>query len=333
MPSNSATLSLQRPRTVVLVIFDEAKLLDVVGPLQVFNDARLEDGRRAYEVTLASAAGGSVTTDTGVVLASEPLDLVMRDDLDTVLVVGGIPAMSREATATLRARLTPGLARPRRIGSVCLGAFILAELGVLDGLQATTHWAHSGRLAREYPSVIVTPDAIFVEAGRVWTSAGVSAGIDIALAMVEKDLGHAIALNLARDLVLFLKRPGGQSQFSVELRRQTQDARGRFDGLHTWMRANLQRDLSVPELAAIANMSSRNFARVYPRETGQSPARAVEQMRVEAARQLLESTPDTIRTIAHRVGFGDDERLRRAFIKIHGIAPQDYRARFARQSI
>jgi transcriptional regulator GlxA family with amidase domain len=134
---------------------------------------------------------------------------------------------------------------------------------------------------------------------------------------------------LARDLVLFLKRPGGQSQFSVELRRQTQDARGRFDGLHAWMRANLQHDLSVSELAAVAHMSPRNFARVYLRVTGESPAKAVEQMRVEAARRLLETTHDTIQTVAHRVGFGDDERLRRSFIKIFRVSPQDYRSRFA----
>lgn len=173
---------------------------------------------------------------------------------------------------------------------------------------------------------VIGPMQVFNDAVRV------SAGIDLALALVERDLGHPTALGLARDLVLFLKRPGGQSQFSVELRRQTQDARGRFDGLHAWMRANLQSDLSGPELAAVAPMSPRNFARVYTRETGESPARAVEQMRVEEARRLLESTHDTIQTIANRGGFGDDERLRRAFVKSCRLSPHDYRIRLASDS-
>jgi transcriptional regulator GlxA family with amidase domain len=152
----------------------------------------------------------------------------------------------------------------------------------------------------------------------------------MALAMVENDIGHAAALSLARSLVLFLKRTGGQSQFSVELRRQTHDARGRFDDLHAWIRQNLDRDLSVPALADAANMSPRNFARVYRRETGESPAQAIEQMRVEAATLLLESAPDSIQRIAIRIGFGDDERMRRAFLKAYGISPQDYRSRFGR---
>jgi transcriptional regulator GlxA family with amidase domain len=211
---------------------------------------------------------------------------------------------------------------------VCVGAFILAELGVLNGREATTHWGAAGKLQCEYPSVIVKPDSIFVKSGQIWTSAGVSAGIDMALAMVAEDIGHAAALTLARKLVLFLKRGGGQSQFSVELRTQMKDVRGRFDALHTWIRQNLAQDLSVPVLASVANMSERNFARVYRRETGESPAQAIEQMRVEAARRLLESTPDAVQSIAWQTGFFDDERMRRAFLKTHGVSPQDYRSRF-----
>ena len=330
MSSKPATMAGQERRKVVLVIFDRAKLLDIAGPLQVFSDARLEDGGPAYQVIVASEAGGPITTDASVVLASEPLDDAMEGVVDTLLVVGGDPALSPAATSSLRAKLARHLARPRRLGSVCVGAFILAELGVLDGREATTHWGACGRLRRDYPSIIVKPDAIFVSCGRLWTSAGVSAGIDLALALVEADLGRRAALGLARLLVLFLKRPGGQSQFSVELRRQMRDARGRFDGLHAWIQANLEGDLSVPALAAAARMSPRNFARVYRRETGESPARAVEQLRVEAARRLLESAPDPIQRVAQRIGFGDDERLRRAFQKAHGVSPQDYRARFGR---
>ena len=328
MPSKTAMSSQQKLRKVVVVIFDQVKMLDVVGPLQVFNDARLQDGHPAYHVTLASEAGGPVRTDTGVMLASEPLDAAMAGTVDTLLVSGGETAVSAAATASLRACLAKHLEHPRRLGAVCLGAFILAEFGVFDGREATTHWGSCSQLARDYPSIIVKPDAIFVESGRIWSSAGVSAGIDMALAMVEDDLGHSAALALARFLVLFLKRPGGQAQFSAELRRQMHDSRGQFDDLHAWMRENLQGDLSVPALAAAANMSPRNFARVYLRYTGERPAQAVEQLRVEAARRLLESAPDSIHQIAYRTGFGDDERMRRAFLKAYGVSPQDYRSRF-----
>ncbi|MGO7184517.1 GlxA family transcriptional regulator [Rhizobium brockwellii] len=325
---NSAKPTWKERRKVVLVIFDRSKMLDVTGPLQVFNDARLEDGNPAYEVILASETGGPVTTDTGVTLDSERIDDVMAGPIDTLLITGGAPAQSTAATASLRSCLAKYLDHPRRIGSICVGAFILAELGVLDGREATTHWEKCRNLQRDYPSVIVRPDSIFVLSDGIWTSAGVSAGIDMALAMVEDDLGHVTALALARRLVLFLKRPGGQSQFSVELRRQMHDARGRFDDLHTWMRANIGSDLSVAALAAEARMSPRNFARVYHRDTGESPARAVEQFRVEAARRLLEAASDSIQRIAHRVGFGDDERMRRAFLTAYGVSPQDYRSRF-----
>ncbi len=325
-------IAAQERRKVVIATVAQAKLLDIAGPLQVFTDARHEDGRHAYNVVLASEKGGPVSTDCGVVLASERLEEVLKGNLDTLLVTGGDSALLPTATASMRACLADNIERPRRLGSICVGAFILAELGALDGREATTHWQACGQLQRDYPSVHVKPDAIYITSERIWTSAGVSAGIDMALAMVEDDIGHAAALTLARLLVLFLKRPGGQSQFSVELRRQTRDARGRFDVLHAWIRENLDGDLSVPALASVAHMSPRNFARVYRRETGESPAHAIEQMRVEAAIRLLESTHESIRRIAYQTGFGDDERMRRAFLKAHGISPQDYRRQFGRLS-
>ena len=330
MASKTAKPVRQAPRKIVIVAYEGVKLMDISGPLQAFSDACFRDGRPAYRVALVSEAGGAVSTDTGVRLETVRLDGKALSSVDTLLVAGSDLIMPPIATASLRARLVNYLDRPRRLGSICTGAFVLAQLGVLDGREATTHWAACSRLERLHPNISVKPDAIFVTSSHIWTSAGVSAGIDMALAMIEDDLDHAAALNVARGMVLFLKRPGGQSQFSVELRRQMHDARGRFDSLHDWIRTNLEADLSVPALAKAAKMSPRNFARVYLRETGESPARAVENLRIEAARRLLESVRDPIQVIAHRTGFDDDERMRRAFVKAYGVSPHDYRSRFGR---
>lgn len=332
MIRKSAKSKSPKRRKIVIVTYEGAKMLDATGPLQAFSEARLDDGQPAYQVILASASGGLVGTDTGVALETKRLDDAVLRDVDTLLIAGGNPPVPSLATAPLRAVLVNYLDRPRRLGSICTGAFILAQLGALDGREATTHWSACTALEREHPSVTVKPDAIFVTSGHIWTSAGVSAGIDMALAMIEDDLSHAAALDVARVMVLFLKRPGGQSQFSAELQRQMQDARGRFDNLHAWIRDNLDKDLSVPALAEAAMMSPRNFTRVYQRETGESPARAVEKVRIDAARRLLEAAADAIQTIARRTGFADDERMRRAFVKSVGVSPQDYRSRFGRVS-
>jgi transcriptional regulator GlxA family with amidase domain len=328
MSQKAAKSDRQLPRKVVIVAYDGANLMDISGPLQAFSDARFESDRPAYQVALASESGGPIVTDTGVSLESTRLDRALRSTVDTLLVAGGDLRIVPAATASLRTKLAKYLDRPRRLGSICTGAFVLAELGVLDRRQATTHWAFCNLLERQYPTITVKPDAIFVTSDHIWTSAGVSAGIDMALAMIEDDLDHLAALNVARGMVLFLKRPGGQSQFGVELRGQMRDARGRFGDLHDWIRSNLDTDLSVPGLAEAAKMSPRNFARVYTRETGESPARAVEKLRIEAARRLLESARDSIHVVARCTGFGDDERLRRAFVRTYGVSPQNYRNRF-----
>ncbi|MFJ9346430.1 GlxA family transcriptional regulator [Streptomyces sp. NPDC101237] len=328
MPSETAAVGTLDTRKVVVVAYDGAKLMDIAGPLQAFSEANTLARRPAYDVILASEDGATITTDTGVRMETARLDSVTLRGVDTLLVSGGDFRLPPSATASLRTRLAEHVDEPRRLGSICTGAFVLADLGLLDGRRATTHWAFCRQLEREHPLVSVDPDAIFVTSDRIWTSAGVSAGIDMVLAMIESDLSRETALDVARAMVLFLKRPGGQSQFSVELRQQIQDVRGRFDDLHDWVRANLRGDLSVPALAGAAHMSPRNFARVYLRETGESPARAVEKLRLEAARRLLETTRDPVRVVASRTGFGDDERMRRAFVKALGVSPQDYRSRF-----
>ena len=226
------------------------------------------------------------------------------------------------------ARAAPGV---RRLASVCVGAFILAAGGWLDGRRAVTHWEYCDRLAAMFPRLRVDPDALFIQDRGVWTSAGVTAGIDMALAMVEQDRGRAEALRLARDMVLYLKRPGGQRQFSAPLQRQMAARDGRFDSLATWIENHLTEDLSVPALAARAGMSERNFARVFKQVTGSPPARYVEETRVEAAAAALARGEVTRKQAVAAFGFGQDERMRRAFHRCKGLAPSDWRHRFGTQ--
>ena len=214
--------------------------------------------------------------------------------------------------------------------SVCSGTFLLALAGLLEGRRAATHWAMCELLKQRFPSIEVDVDAIFVQQGQVWTSAGVSAGIDLALALVEADCGREVALQVARELVVFLKRPGGQAQFSQVLQAQTADSAG-FDALHAWISDNLRdSDLSVERLAAQSHMSPRNFARVYKQKTGRTPAKAIELFRMEAARRMLEDSQRSIEQIAGLCGFGDEERMRCTFHRHLAISPRDYRERFSR---
>ncbi|KVF11681.1 MULTISPECIES: GlxA family transcriptional regulator [Burkholderia] len=319
------------PRSILVLAFPRAQLLDVSGPLQVFasvNELAQERGQPApYAPRVVAAEAGPVETSSGLVVMAESLRSAARHP-DTLIVAGGkgVHAASRDARLVRWVRQQA--ARTRRVASVCTGAFLLAEAGLLDGRRAVTHWARCDEFAARYPNVRVESDPIFIREGALWTSAGVTAGIDLALALVEEDLGRATALDVARELVVFLKRPGGQAQFSTMLSMQRTD--DRFGELHAWMAEHLTADLSVPALAERASMSERSFVRHYRAGTGRTPARAVEQLRVEAAQRLLGETTWPVKRIAARCGFGSEETLRRCFVRVLGVSPQGYRERFVR---
>ena len=274
---------------------------------------------------MVASGPGRVRCSAGLGLAAEALP-APDAPLDTLLVAGGRGVMAAAQHAAtldwLRARARHG----RRVASICSGAFLLAAAGLLDGRRVATHWDHCDELQRLYPGLRVEPDPIFIRDGPVWTSAGVTAGIDLALALVEEDLGRDAALAVARQLVVFLKRPGGQAQYSATLSLQGGDAS--FDALQAWMAEHLGGDLGIAALARRAGMSERSFVRRYPAATGLTPARAVERLRVEAARGLLAETGTPVKRIAERCGFGTDETMRRAFLRVLGTSPQDYRERF-----
>lgn len=266
-----------------------------------------------------------VTASAGLGLAAQRLS-DPATPVDTLIIAGGIGIASACDNAALIRWIRSRARAARRIASVCTGAFLLASAGLLDGRRAVTHWQRCAEFARRFPAVRLEPDPIFVRDGDIWTSAGVTAGIDLALALVEADLGRPVALAVARQLVVFLKRPGGQAQFSATLALQQGDAR--FEELHAWIADNLRRDLSVASLADAASMSERSFVRHYRRATGLTPARAIERIRVEAARQVLEQGLP-VKRVAARCGFGSEETMRRSFLRLLGATPQAYRERFS----
>ena len=270
-------------------------------------------------------AGGGVTATAGVGLATEPLSR-HGEALDTLIVAGGPGVEAAAANPALLDWLRQRATQARRVASVCTGAFLLAAAGILDGRRATTHWKFSASLAQRFPAIRVEPDPIFLCDGSVWTSAGVTAGIDLALALVEEDLGRSVALAVARYLVVFLKRPGGQAQFSAALALQA--AEDKFGALHDWVNDHLGDELSLSVLAEQAGMSERSFSRHYAEATGKTPARAIERLRVEAARHLLSESRVPVKRIAQRCGFGSEETMRRSFLRLLFVTPQDYRARF-----
>jgi transcriptional regulator GlxA family with amidase domain len=317
-------------RVIEVLAFPAVQLLDVTGPVQVFasaNDFAAEAGTMPpYEVHIVTQGGQSVTASAGVALATRPLP-APGSALDTLVIAGGPGVAAAASDSALVDWVRQRTEGARRVASVCTGAFLLAASGALDGKRAATHWSVCAEFARRFPTVRVESDPIFVRDGTVWTSAGVTAGIDLALALVEEDLGRAAALAVARYLVVFLKRPGGQAQYSAVLSLQAAD--DRFGALHEWINQHLAGDISLPVLARQAGMSERSFSRRYAEATGMTPGRAVEQLRLEAARRLLLETRLPVKRIAQRCGFGSEETMRRSFNRLLAVAPQDYRARFS----
>jgi transcriptional regulator GlxA family with amidase domain len=305
-------------RRVGVVIHPDFQFLDVVGPTAAFEMASRYAGDGGYELEIIAPTPGDVVSSSGLKLTAGPLAAA---GLDTIIVSGGQLVTDRAAFDTIVDWLRS--VRPRRLASVCSGAFLLAEAGRLDGRAATTHWDSTERFREAYPQVRLDPDRIYTHDGDVWTSAGISAGIDMALALIEDDYGPPLARRTAQQLVVHSRRPGGQSQFSGLL--ELGGASGRFEQLVVWLKGNLHRPLTIELMADQAAMSPRNFSRAFVREVGTTPAKAVEQLRLEAARDAVEAGFGSFDEIARKVGFGDPLRMRRAFLRALGQPPQALR--------
>ncbi|MEV6670454.1 GlxA family transcriptional regulator [Streptomyces sp. NPDC051162] len=312
-------------RTVLFPLFEEVQSLDVTGPLEVFDCVGLVTGDRdLYELRTATVDGEPVRSSSGLRLMPD-MALHEAEVPHTLVVPGG------DGTRAPDPRLVDWLRetapRAERIVSVCTGAFLLAAAGLLDGRRVTTHWAYCATLAERYPAIRVEPDPIYIRDGKVATAAGVTAGIDLALALVEEDLGREPALAVARGLIVFLRRPGNQTQFSAQLAVQTA-RRAPLRDIQHWVVENPEADLSVDALAARAGLSPRHFARAFRGEVGMTPGRYVDRVRLEAARRLLEDTADGVETVARACGYGTPEAMRRAFVRSLGASPAEYRRRF-----
>lgn len=316
-------------RKVVFIVYPDIVLLDLVGPLQVFSHAPDHaTGQAGYDCMVVSPEGNLTETNTVVSIPTVSVSRVMGQQIHTLVVVGGDGAIAGMHDEKLVGAVSALAVGAHRVCSVCSGALVLAATGLLNERRAVTHWDDCKMLAEAFPRVRVELDPIFIKDGPIWTSAGITAGIDMALAIVSEDLGRTSALQVAKSMVAQMMRSGGQSQFSPTLGRQLRDGAGRFEALHDWVAENLHLSLPVEELAAKAGMSARNFARVYVKEMGTTPAKAVEALRVERAQDLLGTTGRSQKQIAARCGFKDEDRMRRAFLRVLSVSPSSYRQSF-----
>jgi transcriptional regulator GlxA family with amidase domain len=322
-------------RTVDIIVYPGFKALEAIGALKVFDYANTHLQRRqlsgGYEVRIAATRIGPVESDT--IMSLQATKAISSTNLPDLAVIVGTHDVEQALLDVPAIAAWVEAAAPRidTLAALCTGCFFLAEAGVLDGKTAATHWSAVERLRQRYPLIDVNADAIFIKQGNLWTSAGVTAGIDLALALVEEDFSREIALEVARDMVVYLKRPGGQSQFSVHLSSQM-TTHPSIRQLQSWIIENLDQDISIPVLAARLAMSERNFNRVFHRETSVSPTEFVETARFEVARRLLEDNSSSLKAVAAHAGFQSEERLRRVFQKKLGITPRDYRERFSSTS-
>lgn len=309
-------------RKVVIVGPPPVQVLDVTGPLEVFSSAP------GYEVQLATPEDGeSLRTNRSLTLGGAIPIAEIDGTIDTLVIAGGPGAESGRYDPGFVRWIAERARKARRVASICTGAFLLGEAGLLDGKQVVTHWRFCDQLARDYPRARVRPDPIYLKDGAIYTSAGITAGIDLSLALVEEDHGHQIALNIARQLVMFLVRPGGQAQYSHMLSRQAIASRPLRE-LQVWMLEHLRDNLSVEALADRIGMSPRHFARVCQRETGMTPGHFVDRMRVEAAQQMIDSSTLGLKQIADACGFASADAMRRSFLRILGVSAGDYASRF-----
>lgn len=321
-------------RNIGIVVFPGVEALDITGPMEVFSFANmglLRQGvctENVYSIKLLADTTGPVTTMSGMQIVADNAYGTLDDEIDTLLIPGGIvdAEMSNHRLLDWIVAMSP---RVERLASVCTGAFLLAETGLLNGCQATTHWNYCQQLAKNYPQIQVKPDRIFIQDGSIFTSGGITSGIDLALAILEEDWGRDLALHVARFLVVFLKRPGGQSQFSAYLNNEACNRKDLRE-LQTWIMTHIEDDLRVEMLAERMAMSPRNFARLFLDETGITPAKFVEMARIDQARHFLETTEYSIEQVADKSGFKDPERMRRSFIRQLGVNPLHYRQRFSR---
>jgi transcriptional regulator GlxA family with amidase domain len=336
MKPSSSNNNLYQPATrrVGIVAFPGSQILDIAGPLAVFTEANqfCREGfnakQAAYQVELISTeSDGLVDCYCGVNITAKTNFRSVKGKFDTLIIAGGYGVMQVEKIAGFLPWLRKTAKALRRVGSVCTGAFALAAAGLLEGRRATTHWYFCRQMAERFPTVQFDPDPIFIRDGAIYTSAGVTAGIDLSLALIEEDWGAELALLVARGLVVFLRRPGNQSQFSAALSLQTSD-RAPIRELQVWLLDNLRESLTVEQMAARVGMSPRNFARVFSEQVGVTPARFIVQIRVEAARRRLEESSQSIELIAEECGFGSTESMRSAFQRLLRVSPQEYRKRF-----
>jgi transcriptional regulator GlxA family with amidase domain len=320
-------------RRILLLAAPGTQILDLVGPFQVFTRASEIAARKnpaapaLYLLEVVTTEPGMLLTSCGLRLEAHRTFRRVRGAADTLLIVGGASVEEGEEDGTVVESVRCMAPQLRRIGSICTGAFLLARAGLLNGRRATTHWKYCDMLARRYPAVKVEPDPIFVRDGNVYTSAGVTAGMDLALALVEEDAGSKLALEVARELVLYLRRPGGQSQFSAALSLQASD-RQPFRDLEAWVLEHLRNNLSVDALATRVGMSPRNFARVFRAEMNMTPAKFVESLRVDAARRRLQESNASLESVATTCGFRNCDAMRSTFKRVFRVAPGEYRWRF-----